>query len=889
MGKGKSTVVGYHYRVAFLSGLLGREADAYRECRGGNRTAWQGKLTESGELQINKPNLFGGEKDQGGIVGTADVMFGEPTQQPNPYLLSTFGPKTPAWRGVTTFAFKGGRYGAMSPYPQRMSHKVCKIKKGWDNDDCWYPDRAEIAYAGEAPAPVGGVLYVSGGGAWGVFGSGTSSKTLTLPSLFYLQLELTGIYNLTRRVRVSLGTELLWDSGWIGNVSDQAELDTALANADRTDLAGMIQGVEYARTEIRLDPAGEKTLTTNYYYVMNAAGGGAIRISVNAYSFDYRQYAINPAHLLVYSRTDSEMGREPRSNINEASLRAAADRLYSEGFGLCVERDPSTESPAELEARICRVIGGSFSRSLVDGQWYLDLARGDYDINTLPELTDNDILDFKEMPTTLDQAVNSVSVRYFDPERKEEVITPPVRALGLIRRFGENHQTLDFPEIPNAELAGKVAMRELLAFTTPTRAFEFTTRPRTKAWRPGTYFVLKAPKRRIAQMVCIVGENRSGILRSGAVKLKATQDTFRMADATYVGVEPGEDPRPSQDPVAIAHQRSFEVPYIDVVASLSRADLAALPPESGFLAAIAADPAISRDFTLQVAPDGVTYADAGNGDWCATALVNEAAGFMEEDFTITSGVGLSEVTVGMPVLWDSEICRVKAIDAALGTLSLGRACADTVRTEHIAASRVWFYTTGSAIDTTEYTDGEQVDVRLLTNTSSQQLHPSLATPMAVNFEQRAFRPYPPAQVRLNGEAYPETVSGDVTVTWVHRDRVQQADKLVDDAMAGIGPEPGTTYSLRLLDDDDDSVTYSAADIAGTSHVIPAAALRAQNRLELWSVRDGAASWQRHAIRFTLPMTVSAAFTGAAVNEGYAAAVTATTTAEPVVEPVVWTV
>jgi hypothetical protein len=113
-------------------------------------------------------------------------------------------------------------------------------------------------------------------------------------------------------------------------------------------------------------------------------------------------------------------------------------------------------------------------------------------LDDLPILTDDDILDFKEQPSTFDSAINSVSVRYFDPERKETIVTAPVRALGLVATFGTIHQTYDFPEIPTAHLATRVALRELLATTTPTRGFDLVT---TRKPTPGARTSISACRR----------------------------------------------------------------------------------------------------------------------------------------------------------------------------------------------------------------------------------------------------------------------------------------------------------------------------------------------------------------------------------------------------------
>ena len=143
--KGGAQTVGYWYEIAFHSGLGIGPIDAYLEFRGGDRTAWKGEALHSQTIRIDAENLWGGKKDQGGIVGPVDLMFGEPTQQPNARLAGIFGPQQPAWRGLATLAF-AGRYGAMSPYPQKASHKLRRIREGWDTE-CWYPGKAAIPMA----------------------------------------------------------------------------------------------------------------------------------------------------------------------------------------------------------------------------------------------------------------------------------------------------------------------------------------------------------------------------------------------------------------------------------------------------------------------------------------------------------------------------------------------------------------------------------------------------------------------------------------------------------------------------------------------------------------------------------------------------------------------
>lgn len=852
MGKSSKPVVGFWYRVAYHHGLTIGPIDAFLEFRGGDKTAWRGELTASGTISINAPYLWGGEKDQGGIVGDMDVMFGEPTQVPNSYLVSMFGTQTTAWRGFATLAFKGGRYGAMNPYPQKPSYKFRQILQGWDGE-CWYPEKAEILTHTNGSTSES-MLYTDLAMEGDVYiGPPTPGGTYIEISGFDPADELV--------LKVVDGTYVAWsrfandsDNGgrsWTCGVAVTSDDGSTAYYLDDTSYsaAHYFPTAAEAHAYALAQPPGVFTGSTYYRlhfadWIVNLNRGGLSLKVVRRGSF---LHAINPAHVLYDSRTNAEMGREPTSSVNDASLRAAADKLYAEGFGICPKWDPASESVEDFEKRICKLIGGSFTRSLEDGQWYLDLARGDYVLADLPLLTDDDILDFKEQPSLLDNAVNSVSVSYFDPEKKETIVTPPVRALALVASFGTIHQTNEYPEIPTADLAARVALRDLLTTATPTRVFDLVTMRRTYNWRPNQYFRLQAPKRGIADMVCIVGDNQSGTLKSGAIRLKATQDIYGLPSTSFVQVEPGVDTRPAQTPVAITLQNAFEAPYIEVCAALSRADLAVLPVDVGYLMAVASDPANSINYTLMVSSGG-DYADAGHGDWCATAVVVEASGYDDTAFTLASGTKLDRVAVGMPALWGGEIVRVDAINVSTGAVTFGRGCGDTVPVKHVAGERIWFYAVAAAADLTEYTDGEAVNAKLLTNTGSQQLDLGSATDLPVTFAGRAARPYPPGQLRINGQADPDGVLGAIVVSGVHRDRVQQADQLVDSEMAAVGPEAGTTYTVCYFLNG--TLAFTDAGLTTLSSTYTPAGVGAM-RVEVESTRDGITSYQMHVREFSV--------------------------------------
>lgn len=864
MGKGGKVTAGYWYNVAYHAGLGIGPFDAFLEFRAGDKTAWAGNLTSSGTININQPNLFGGEKDQGGIVGDVDVMFGEAGQQPNAYLLQTFGNQVPAWQGLGTLVFKGGKYGAMNPYPQKPAYKFSRIVKGWDNDACWYPEKAAVLGPPNTSLDTGSWRYkvssVSDGTAFYADNYDDSLWLRSAPPFANVYNPVAGSYGYIPTPGTVIPcdpTVYVWMRGTftLNVLPGSLNFDAFVDN----DIEVWINGVHVLTDGSALS-----------HHVSAAISSSSCRLGNNQIAVRLHERApytpgnctyfdckfiddgtqpkyMNPAHILYYARTQQDMGREPVSNMHDASFRAAADWYFGQGFSLCTEYDPGAESIDDFISRIERVAGCSMSRSPVDGLWYLDVANGVYDLASLPVLTDDDILDFSESPNLLDSANNSVSVQYFDPEQKESITTAPIQAMALVDAFGTIHNQVSYPEVPISSLAIRLATRDLRAAVTPTHAFELTTTRLTYGWRVGSYFRLQSPKRGIADMVCILAEKSSGTLKSGAIKITASQDIYSLPTTSFVDTEHGVDTRPSQIPVPITAQAAFEAPYIEVCAALSRADLATLPSDAGYLMAVADIPAISRDYTLVVSIGGDYIAEA-NGDWCATGVVIEASGYDGTHFTLASGVRLSDVTTGTPAIWGSEIVRVDAINAGTGAITLGRSCGDSVPVKHLAGERIWFYATAFAADTTEYTDGETIHAKLLTNTGSQQLAIDAATDMPVLFSSRAARPYPPGQFRINGDIEPSSIIGAVSVTGVHRDRVQQADQLIDSEMAAIGPEAGTTYTARYYINGVLAHTDAGLMTPASTYTPSGAGII---RVEFESVRDGLASYQMHVREFSI--------------------------------------
>ncbi|WP_303749503.1 phage tail protein [Stenotrophomonas pigmentata] len=916
-GSSKKTTVGYWYKLIMHFGWCKGPIDAFLEFRGGDRTAWRGELTSSGQIYINAANLWGGETSEGGITGTFDVRFGEQSQSPSSYLAAQLGPEQSAYRGRAGGVFQGGRYGAFNPYPKPASFKLRRILKGWDNDECWYPEVAEIGLV--APSSVAVYFALDLSGSMDTITPNGQSRLTNMKSAINSSLDFIGSLIAERGVTtdimiVGFGTYPSGRASILRRDVDSSDIDDLKAwvsarsssystyfTAGVMDMPDFYAGapgdakrVAFFVTDGEPADAGSGMTAAQIAAEAGAVVNGVTALACYGMNIDlsdttYTEYVdntpndgvpviegddpgaitavvvqamlggmrgMNPAHVIYDCLTSADMQGEPVAAINDDSFRAAAQKLYAEGFGICTKYDSDSESLEDFRQRICNVIGASCTRSRVDGQWYLDLIRGVHDLDALLILTDDDIIEFEEDPSTLDDAVNQVVVAWFDPERKEDRATSPQHSLGAIAAVGGvRSETIEYPEIPIESLALRVAARDLRSKATPLKRFTLTTNRKPHALRLGQFLRLQLPLRGIADMVCMVGDIDTGILRSGSIKLVAVQDVFSMPDTTYIVGEPGVDTTPSTKPQVPAQQLAFEAPYVELAGTLSPGDLAVLAVDAGFLATVARRPGTGINYALWTAPPASDYGEVGTFDWCPTALLVEAASRTDTAFTLAGESDLGQVEVGTAALLGAEIVRVDAIDPVAGTLTLGRGCADTVAIPHEAGQRIWFYDAWSGADTREYSDGETVSAKALTRTSSEMLALSEAPALTLEMQGRAGRPYPPAGVKLNGESYPTSVGADLVFTWKHRDRVLQADTLVDVTAASIGPEPGTTYTVQLWNSDMSLLVAESAGVTGDTTTIQIEDINASPVIaKVFSVRDGLGSFTSHQWEIEIPVT-----------------------------------
>ena len=145
-----SQTVGYRYRMGLHLALCQGPVDAVQEIQMGERTAWgdanRGVLSSGyglTSISINKPDLFGGDSHEGGVVGNIDVLAGGAGQGRNDYLVSRLGSAIPAFRGVLSLVARKILFAANNPYIKPWAVRVRRFTAGWFGQ-AWMEWNAEV-------------------------------------------------------------------------------------------------------------------------------------------------------------------------------------------------------------------------------------------------------------------------------------------------------------------------------------------------------------------------------------------------------------------------------------------------------------------------------------------------------------------------------------------------------------------------------------------------------------------------------------------------------------------------------------------------------------------------------------------------------------------------
>lgn len=152
-GKAKMQVADYYLSLHY--GICYGPIDELKEIVIGEKSVWKGVIkddvTPDDPLFIDRRNMLGGNKKEGGYQGLVAVLMGKANQVLPSGLAGKLGPvsRVPGFRGLFSLFFSGGSggfyWGSNTPFIRDLAVKVFRTPKGF------YPERAAIPRPGGDP------------------------------------------------------------------------------------------------------------------------------------------------------------------------------------------------------------------------------------------------------------------------------------------------------------------------------------------------------------------------------------------------------------------------------------------------------------------------------------------------------------------------------------------------------------------------------------------------------------------------------------------------------------------------------------------------------------------------------------------------------------------
>lgn len=918
MGGSKSQTVGYTYFKGIMAAIGNRIEqllDINPDNKGWIMTPEQKQQLKVGRtsVMIDLPNLFGGNKKEGGWIGTIDVYVGEDDQPQSTYLAKQIDEDVSAYPNLSYLVFhaqdsldKGFQLVSMSGMRKEFLLWVKRIHVKNDGSTQWYDAKSEIpeytliipecGFYGTSPYELynyrgdeveskytfvksGNILNASDGSIFFVtdgdirvrnFGNSKPEDVfigfgikVKLPQLSGVAVLKTHLYTIDSSLGENVkfhGDNLSIQSKYIGNGLTEFFIESTINLCIKNEIELIVE----VRDLFWEEEYKNWTFSINFlkHEILLYSSGQPVRVSYGD---------INPIHKIREILTDYTTMGKPESDVNDENFRKIADRIYDEKLGIswCIQQKSCKEALEELEYHI----EGGVRINRQTGLYEVILFRDDLlDLDDALHFDESNIKSFQPDIINAEDQINAVNVSFYDRENIKDS-SFSLSDVGSFHTIDhENADDLKFPYFMNRRNAEMVANWKLKQLSTMAWKGSFTT-GKYEARKLNKYDVvlLSWKSKNIVNLPVRVMNINLGNGRDNTVTLDFVEVVpYSNISYSSINVDPNPNPiLPPQPNSSIV----FEMPYFEAVQRMGQTSVdteLANNPEIGYLMAAAIKPQ-NNSLNALLYTDGGTgiyteFDEVGVVEYCAACNLDQKISRTDTSFAVKSVKDLSRVKVGTLVQADDELLVYESYDTETNILTVKRGALDTIPKPHLKDAVFYFWDDSSGLDSTSYVEGETVKAQVLTTTPSgiQNLDPGNV--QSLEIVGRANRPYPPANVKINGIYYPEStiVSNDIEMTWVDRNRLQQTGGNVlgfyDD---GVTRESNVTYSLELSSENE--VLYSQENLIANSHSIPSSVLvpNKAHKLKIWSVRDGFESYQTfehnffvEAVSLILTATVS---------------------------------
>lgn len=612
--------------------------------------------------------------------------------------------------------------------------------------------------------------------------------------------------------------------------------------------------------------------------------GTQVRYDTNSSSSTYHQWitttnvvtGLNPIHIIWEVLTSSGGTAQwglgfSTSLIDETSFQTAAQTCFSEGLGLNAVWSSDTSAEDFLND-ILSYIDGILFVNPKTGCWTIKLFRGGYDESSLAKVDESSIIELTTFKrTAYSELVNQVVVKWVqtnevdgDSETDRTVIVQNLANKAI--QGGTISKTIDCPYITNSSVAQKVAERYLKQLSFPLATLEVVVNRTMYDVTPGDAIVFSWNDLGIVDMCFRVMKVNYGELEDGKITLSCTEDIYGVGYTTFTNIGVSGWNNIDIEPVDSDYKHLEEVPYYIIVNNYYSEDsIGNLDPLSGIMMCYVAKPSsVSLNYKLyEYSSADSQYEEIDSSTFTPTGTLSSDITAVSTSLIIENIIDISLIISGSKGLAqiDNEFVLVTDITysdntSTEATIAIARGVLDTTPTSHLSGSRIWFIDMGLyGISTTQYLSSETINLKACPSTSKGSIELSSTSALTKTFAGRMIRPYPPANVKINGTYFPSSLDDDsaITVSWDNRNRLTQTGYVVQQFAGNIVAEDNTTITIYFYDGDTETLLRTYTGLASTlrTYVYPLSdELNDRGPLygnslhvSVCAIRDGYQSWQ----------------------------------------------
>lgn len=486
----------------------------------------------------------------------------------------------------------------------------------------------------------------------------------------------------------------------------------------------------------------------------------------------------NPAFVVYELLTDKRYGAGiPKNLIDSESFLMAGSTLFSENFGISLVID-SAASAGQIITEIMKVIQGNLIDDPKTGKIKLKLTRNDYGNATIPELNPSNLKAVSNYTSgSLDTGVNEIRVKYLSREHGYEERTAIAQNNGLRMHKGDvESQTISMPQVTSAQIAAKIAQRELVAISSPIKSCVVECTRAFSEINVGDVVHLTWPILGVEKQVMRVTAVNLGSLDSGGITMNLVQDVYGIFSAVY---SDGSERAWTKPAITASNVTSYEIIDAPAIFADGLTDAVLLMAEA---------PANAMSFKLLVqAQNDSSFIDAGEQYFTKTFSSNVSllAGiYSNATITMTGstsgldsyseseslqGMGLYLVSSPAGREWIYAKSTVIDDENTARLLDVKRGIFNTQPLAHPVGAKIWAAGDLSHAIKLNYTKDEWIRFKMLTKTATNRLKDSDATVVEYHYESANNKPWRPGRLRVNGVSDGGLIIDEATFQWRTRD------------------------------------------------------------------------------------------------------------------------